>query len=95
MGALDEAMGRLDAALGALEATIARRLDLERRRGDLETELQIMQDDRARLAIDLDGTAARLARVEAAADDVSRRVDRAIGAVRAVLDRAEPAAADR
>jgi len=87
---LDEALRRLDAALGLIEAAVARRLDAERRRGDLETELQIMQDDRARLAMELDGAAARLSRMEDAAQDVERRVGRAIGTIRDVLARAEP-----
>ncbi len=82
---LDDAVKRLDAALGLLEAAVTRRLEAERRRGDLETELQIMQDDRAQLAVELDGTVARLHRVEAASEDVSRRVQRALGAVREVL----------
>ena len=47
---LDEAMKRLDRALGLLEASVSRRMDAEKRRGGLETELQLMQDDRARLA---------------------------------------------
>jgi predicted nucleic acid-binding Zn-ribbon protein len=87
---LDEALQRLDAALGLIEAAVARRLDGERRRGDLETELQIMQDDRARLAMELDGASARLSRIETAAEDVERRVGRAIGTLREVLARAEP-----
>ncbi len=82
-------MKRLEAALGLLDAAATRRLEAERRRGDLETELQIMQDDRARLAVELDGTMARLHRVEAAANDVSRRVERAVGAIRDVLGRAD------
>jgi hypothetical protein len=94
MAALDEAVKRLDAALGALEATLGRRLDLERRRGDLETELQIMQDDRARLAVELDSASARLARMEAATADIGRRVHRAAGAVREVLERADAPAGE-
>ncbi len=86
MSPLDDALKRLDAAVSALEGAVRRRLEAERRRGDLETELQIMQDDRARLAVELDGTAARLARVEAATQDVSRRVQLAVGAIRTVLD---------
>ena len=86
---LDDALKRLDAALAQVEAAVARRLDVERRRGDLETELQIMQDDRARLAVELDGTMARLHRVEAAASDIGRRVERAVGAIRDVLGRVE------
>ncbi|QFU15462.1 DUF4164 domain-containing protein [Microvirga thermotolerans] len=82
---LDDALKRLDVALGLLEAALSRRLEAERRRGDLETELQLMQDDRARLAVELDGALTRLHRYEAAADDVSRRVRQAIGSIQAVL----------
>ena len=87
---LDDALQRLDGAVGQLEFAIARRLEGERRRGDLDTELQIMQDDRARLAVELDGAITRLNRVEAAADDVGHRVKVAIGAIEDVLARAEP-----
>jgi hypothetical protein len=88
--ALDNALKRLESALGLLEAAATRRLEAERRRGDLETELQLMQDDRARLAVELDGTVARLHRVEAVTQDVGRRVQRAVGAIQDVLERAEP-----
>lgn len=86
---LDEALRRLDTAIGLLEASVARRLEAERRRGDLETELQIMQDDRSRLAQELDGTLARLNRAEAAAQDVGQRVQRAMLTIQDVLHRAE------
>ncbi|WP_134496027.1 DUF4164 domain-containing protein [Microvirga pakistanensis] len=85
---LDDAMKRLDAALGLLEASASRRLDAERRRGSLETELQLMEDDRSRLAEELDGALTRLHRFEAATDDVSRRVQLAILAVQTVLTEA-------
>ncbi|MBD2748327.1 DUF4164 domain-containing protein [Microvirga sp. BT688] len=85
---LDEAMKRLDMALGLLEASVSRRLEADRRRGGLETELQLMQDDRSRLAVELDGALTRLHRFEAATDDVSRRVRQAIGAVETVLAQA-------
>ncbi len=35
---LEEAMKRLENAIGLLEASAARRLEAERRRGDLDTE---------------------------------------------------------
>jgi predicted nucleic acid-binding Zn-ribbon protein len=91
---VDEALKRLEGALGLLEASVSRRLDAERRRGDLETELQIMQDDRARLAVELDGAITRLNRTEAAADDVGQRVKLAIDAIEDVLGRAEPVEPD-
>jgi predicted nucleic acid-binding Zn-ribbon protein len=86
---LDQAMRQLETAIGLLEASVARRLEAERRRGDLETELQIMQDDRSRLAQELDGTLARLNRTEAAAQDVGQRVQRAMLTIQDVLHRAE------
>jgi uncharacterized protein YicC (UPF0701 family) len=86
---LDDALRRLDGALGHLELSVSRRLESERRRGDLETELQIMQDDRARLAVDLDGTTAQLGRVEAVTEDLGRRVTRALTSVAEVLAKAE------
>ena len=85
---LDDAMKRLDAALGLLEASVSRRLEADRRRGSLETELQLMQDDRSRLAEELDGALTRLHRFDAATDDVSRRVQLAILAVQNVLAQA-------
>jgi chromosome segregation ATPase len=91
---VDEAMKRLENALGLLEASVSRRLEAERRRGDLETELQIMQDDRARLAVELDGALTRLNRAEATADDVGNRVKLAIDAIEDVLGRAEPVDSD-
>jgi hypothetical protein len=90
MTRLEEAIKRLDAAMGQLDASVQRRLEAERRRADLETELQIMQDDRARLALELEGADTRLQRMQAATDDVGKRVHRAIGSIRDVLARAEP-----
>ncbi|GGK44197.1 DUF4164 family protein [Salinarimonas ramus] len=85
---LDEALSKLDAAVAALEAAVTRRLEAERSRSDLETELQIMQDDRARLAVDLESTSLRLETLEATTRDVEGRVGRALVAVRAVLEEA-------
>ncbi|MFC0284202.1 DUF4164 family protein [Camelimonas abortus] len=82
---LNEALKRLDAALTALEAAAARRAEADRRTIDLETELSLMQDDRSRLAVDLDGAMARLARLQAASAELGERVERAIGAVTAAL----------
>ena len=82
---LEDALKRLEGAIGQIEAAVSRRLEIERRRGDLETELQIMQDDRARLAVELDGATARLNRTESAARDVGERVQRAVGSIQDVL----------
>jgi hypothetical protein len=86
---LDNALARLDGALAQLEGAARRRIEAERGRANLETELTLMQDDRARLAAELDGTMARLGQVEGAANDVDRRLERAIGAVGDVIARVQ------
>lgn len=83
---IEAALKRLDAALAGLEAAAARRGETERRRGDLELELSLMQDDRARLAVELDGALAKLDRLEAAAAEVDRRIERAMGAITDATD---------
>ncbi|WP_375461485.1 DUF4164 domain-containing protein [uncultured Enterovirga sp.] len=86
---LADAMGRWQAALGQLEAAVGRYMDSEVRRSDIETELGVMQDDRARLATELESATARLIRVEAVTTHVGQRVGTAIGTLREVLARAE------
>ncbi|SFL60872.1 DUF4164 domain-containing protein [Methylorubrum salsuginis] len=82
---LEEAIGRLDAALALLETAVARRLEAERSRGDRETEFALLEEDRARLAAELDAAGARLARMNVTTGEVGRRLDRAIETVKDVL----------
>lgn len=82
---LDEALRRLASALDLLEAATARRAAVEAARADLTEELAVMQDDRARLALDLDAALARAKRLDAASQQVSRRLDRAGEAIRALI----------
>jgi hypothetical protein len=86
--AVDQALARLLASISVLEVAAARRAEAERSKGTLETELALMQDDRARLAVELDGSMAYGKRLEATTDELARRVDRALGDVRSVLDAA-------
>jgi Domain of unknown function (DUF4164) len=86
---LDQALTQLDAAFGQLEAAAQRRLELDRRRADMETELTLMQDDRARLAVDLDGALSRVQNVESLAGDAVKRIDSAMAAIRDVLVEAD------
>lgn len=79
------ALARLGTALGRLEAVVARRVEADAAPDDRDTELALMEQDRARLAAALDAATARLAAVEAAADAVGQRLDRAIGTVEGVL----------
>ena len=91
MSSIDDALARLTGSLSFLEAAVRRRVETDAARADRETELALMDEDRARLAMELDAASARLARVTATTGDVGRRVDRAIGAIESVLDRTERA----
>lgn len=89
---LAQSISRMEAALGQLEGAVTRHFDVDARRSDIETELGVMQDDRGRLAAELESATARLARVEAASEHVGRRVGLAIGSIRDVLARSDGAA---
>ncbi|ATQ68502.1 MULTISPECIES: DUF4164 family protein [Methylosinus] len=82
---LDDALLRLAAALDALETTVARRLEAELSHADLEEELAVMQDDRSRLALELDAALAHESALEKARDEVLTRLDRTSDGIRAVL----------
>ena len=85
--AIHQSLSRLRNAVEALEKAQTRRRETQRQTGPIETELALMQDDRARLATELDAALARSNRVEALAEDLTRRVDSAVTAVRAVLEK--------
>lgn len=83
---LDRALARLAAALDGLETVVGLRLAHDGARPEVEAELAVMQEDRARLAQDLDAALARGGRLDAALAATGERVDRAMGEIRAVLD---------
>ncbi|MBI1868570.1 MAG: DUF4164 family protein [Methylocystis sp.] len=85
---LDSALLRLSAALDLLEATVGRRMDNALSRADLEEELAIMQDDRGRLALELDAALARASALEKTKNEVLRRLNRTSAGIRAVLGEA-------
>ncbi len=87
--ALGVALRRLESAVGVLEAASARALDARRSGAEREAELALLEDDRARLAEELDSSNARTARVEATNREVARRLDRAIDTIRDVLKSSE------
>ena len=84
---VETSLERLDQAIGRLEVSVARRLEVDRSLGALETELQRLGEDRSKLALDLDQSAARSARLEEANREVSRRLVAAMESIRAVLER--------
>jgi hypothetical protein len=87
--ALGVALRRLEAAVGVLEAASARAFDARRTGAEREAELALLEDDRARLAEELDHTNARSARLESINRDVAKRLDTAIAAIRDVLKKSE------
>lgn len=74
---LASALRRLDAALDQLEVVAERRRLADAARGNIEEELAIMQDDRTRLAVELDGALAQGKTLNLAHDEVARRLERA------------------
>ena len=96
MGAdpLEPALKRLRAAIDLLEAAIERRSRHDEARGDAQEELALMQDDRARLAVELDGALDRNRALLAANHEAASRLSQAGKAIRAVIERSheeEPA----
>jgi D-serine deaminase-like pyridoxal phosphate-dependent protein len=82
---LDDAYARLAKALETLESVVAQRLEDELTTADLEEELAVMQDDRSRLAFELDAALARAGALEKTKGEVLRRIDRASASVSAAL----------
>jgi len=82
---LDAALRRLAAALDKLEAASERRAKADALRVNLEEELAVLQDDRSRLAVELDGAIARSNVLELANEEVGRRLNHASAAIQAVL----------
>lgn len=92
---LDAPLKRLSIALDQLEAAAERRSIADARRADLEEELAVMQDDRSRLAVELDAAAARARKLDEAGLEVSRRLGETSAAIRSVLgEDAPPRSAD-
>ena len=82
---LDAALKRLAAALDQLDAASERRARADALRTNLEDELAVMQDDRSRLAVELDGAIARAKSLELANDEVARRLNGASAEIRGIL----------
>ena len=87
---LDAALKRLAHALENLEAADERRAAANRLRADLEEELGVMQDDRARLAAELDGALARNRTLALANADVAYRLERAESMLGELVDSINP-----
>ena len=83
--ATEQAVKRLEAALKSLEQAIDERLSHTGSAAGLAEEVQMLTSDRAKLAEALDQTQARATKLETLNRDASRRLDKAIDTIRAVL----------
>ncbi len=78
-------IAELQMAIAQLERTVAGKLEDEASNAELQEELAIMQDDRSRLALDLDAALARQNALEKSRDEVLRRLESASEGVAAAL----------
>jgi chromosome segregation ATPase len=86
--AIAAAAARLAAALDALDAAAERRREADRQAQALSDQFHALDDDRARLASELDDTAARAKHLQGANRDIAERIEAAIETIRAVLNSA-------
>jgi hypothetical protein len=86
---LDEAIGRMREAIDRLETAIDIRRRHDARRADADEEFTIMQDDRARLAVELDGALAENRALGAANAAVASVIARAAATIEDLLGRCE------
>jgi predicted nucleic acid-binding Zn-ribbon protein len=85
---LETAFKGLLAALDQLEAACERRVKAASERSNLEEELAVLQDDRTRLALELDDVQARAKSLELANGEVARRLAKASSNIRTILAQA-------
>ncbi len=91
-------LARLSTALARLQAAAEQRAQADAAHGDRDQEFALLQDDRNRLAAELDASLARQQALVAAQDEVFQRLDRASRTVEDVmqgLSHQAPPARDR
>jgi hypothetical protein len=83
---IEAATRRLTLALDALEAAAEERREIDLGEDNLMAQVHALDDDRSRLAGDLDAAMARARSLESTNRDIARRLDTAISTIRSVLD---------
>ena len=81
---ITHSLARLNAALGLLAAAAERASGAERERQALASERHIMEEDRARLASELDEALARQRALDDACQSVDARLDRLASALQSL-----------
>jgi chromosome segregation ATPase len=90
--ALESALRRLAAAVESLERAADRRMRHDEARANAEEEYALMQDDRSRLAVELDAALDRSRALEAANAEAGARLARAAEAIGSIIERIDPPA---
>jgi len=90
--ALDSSLTRLAAAVEAVERAAERRMRHDEARADAEEEYALMQDDRSRLAVELDAALDRTRVLEAAGAEAGARLARAARTIGELIERMDPSA---
>jgi hypothetical protein len=84
--AIEAATRRLALALDGLEAAAEQRHEVDLGEDNLMAQVHALDDDRSRLASDLDAAMARARALEGTNREIARRLDGAIGTIRSVLN---------
>jgi DNA-binding FrmR family transcriptional regulator len=84
--AIETATRRLKSALDTIEGAIERRLERDHGHAALASQVHAFDSDRARLASELDATAARARTLETTNREVAQRLDEAIATIRSILE---------
>jgi D-serine deaminase-like pyridoxal phosphate-dependent protein len=94
MESLEISLKRLASAVDALEWATDLRIRHDEARATTQEEFALMQDDRSRLAVELDAAVDRSRALESANAEAAKRLARAAQVVERVLGRLAPNAED-
>jgi Domain of unknown function (DUF4164) len=89
---LELSLRRLAAAVVSLEQAAERRMRHDDARANAEEEYALMQDDRSRLAVELDAALDRSRALEAANIEAGARLAHAAATIGRIIERMDPAA---
>jgi len=90
MDSLETSLKRLASAVEALEWATDLRMRHDEARASTQEEFALMQDDRSRLAVELDAAVDRSRTLESANAEAAKRLARAAQTVERVLGRLAP-----
>src|ERR1700721_509485 len=94
MDSLETSLNRLASAVDAFEWATDLRMRHDDTRASTQEEFALMQDDRSRLAVELDAAVDRSRALESANSEAAKRLGRAAGGVRRVLGQLAPDSED-